>query len=507
MNEEEKEWDKFLRNLTLLSKLLKGKASPEDRETLANEELCDNLKLGIAHLDKQARRLDFFENLTLLLNGQVTPKSKEALAGEEFCDDLKIHITQLYEQTYRLDLFSDDFNLSDFISHNVEFPLERLKEQMEKTWLKDKLTIGFMGHFASGKTTALNLLFDEAFQVDKHENTALATYLTYGSKDDIVTIVDKAGLSQELPLEQCFILDYSNGVKDFPFARIFNYMVKENNAKILKNITIIDTPGLFSTTTGHSLPAMNVVASCDVIFWFCNISANLGDDVVKVLAESLRGKPIYVIFTFIDARGTTSAGVDSSIKTNIVNLKKKGIDVKGYLTLGKKEEARSKFKNDAIQLLESMSKEYDVYLPGAHIAATVDFLEDFLIKCRSNHAEQIAKLDKETDDQIDAYRASSRTFVTEWNNIKSRFNNMIDTFNDRCSGAVFCGGAAGALANNVNRVMDSLNGMIQAYNNMDEQKLVDFGNGVSRMQLCQYKLDEISKILSAVKKLKEYLNK
>ena len=39
-----------------------------------------------------------------------------------------------------------------------------------------------------------------------------------------------------------------------------------------------------------------------------------------------------------------------------------------------------------------------------------------------------------------------------------------------------------------------------------EQKLVDFGNGVARMQLFQYKLNEISDILSNVKKLKELLN-
>lgn len=451
-------------------------------------------------------KIKFLKDLTLLLKGQVTPKSKETLAGEEFCDNLKLNITQLYEQTHRLDLFSDDFNLSDFISCHVEFPLDRLKEQMEKTWLKDKLTIGFMGHFATGKTTALNLLFDESFQVNRHENTALATYLTYGSKEDVVAIVDKAGLSQELTLEQCSILDYSNGVRDFPFARIFNYMVKENNANILKDITIIDTPGLFSTSTGHSAPTMNVVSSCDAIFWFINITASLSHDDVKILTESLQGKPIYAIFTFVDARGTTPAGVDSSIKDIIAKLKKEKIDVKGYLTLGKKDEARIKFKYDAIKLLKNMSKEYEVYLPGNHISAAIDFLEGFLVKCQSNHTEQIAKLDKETDDLIDAYRASSRTFITECNNSTSRFNNMVDTFNNRCNGAMFCGGASDALVNNINSISSSLNSMMRAYNNMDEQKLIGFGNGVACMQLYQYKLDEISKILSVVKKLKEYLN-
>lgn len=453
----------------------------------------------------EEKKLQFLDELTSLLKGQVTAKSKEALDGEEFCDSLKQHITQLYEQTHRLDLFSDDFNFSEFISRHVDYPLERLKEQMEKTWLKDKLTIGLMGHFNTGKTTALNLLFDEAFQVNRHENTALATYLTFGSKQDVVTIVDKAGLSQELTLDQCSILDYSAGVKDFPFARIFNYMVKENSAKLLKELTIIDTPGLFAST-GHSAPSMSVVSSCDAIFWFINITSSLTADDLNVLKGSLQGKPVYIVFTFVDAIGTTPEGVNSSIKSIVTKLKNEGIDYKGYLTLGKREVARTKFKNDALSLLKSLSDEYEVYLPGSHISAAIDFLEDFLVKCQQHYTEQIGKLDKETDDLVDAYRASSRTFITECNNSTSRFNNMIDTFNERCNGATFCGGAAGALCNNINSISSSLNAMMRAYNNMDEQKLVDFGNGVARMQLFQYKLNEISDILSNVKKLKELLN-
>lgn len=451
------------------------------------------------------KKLQFLDELISLLKGQVTPKSKETLDGEEFCDSLKQHITQLYEQTHRLDLFSDNFNYSEFISRHVNYPLERLKEQMEKTWLKDKLTIGLMGHFNTGKTTALNLLFDEAFQVNRHENTALATYLTYGSKQDIVTIVDKSGLSQELTLEQCSILDYSTGVKDFPFARIFNYMVKENDAKLLKELTIIDTPGLFAST-GHSAPSMSVVSSCDAILWFINITSSLTNDDLKVLKESLQGKPVFIVFTFIDAIGTTPDGVNSSIKSIVTKLKNEEIDYKGYLTLGKREVARTKFKNDALNLLKRMSDEYEVYLPGSHISAAIDFLEDFLVKCQKHYTEQISKLDKETDDLQDAYRSSTRMFVTEYKNCQNRFKNMIDTFSSRCAPAMFCGGASSAIMNNMQSVAQSLGNIADAYNNMDEQKLVDFGNGVARMQLFQYKLNVISDILSNVKKLKELLN-
>lgn len=451
------------------------------------------------------KKLQFLEELTTLLKGQVAPKSKETLEEEAFCDSLKLHITQLYEQTHRLDLFSDEFNYSEFIASNIDSPLERLKEQIEKTWLKDKLTVGFMGHFSTGKTTALNLLFDESFQVNRHENTAIATYLTYGSKQNVVTIVDRAGQSQELTLDQCSILDYSKGIMGFPFARIFNYMVKENSAKLLEDITIIDTPGLFSKKIGHSAPTMNVISSCDTVFWFLNITKSLSDDDIRVMKESLQGKPVYVVFSFTDAIGTNQFQVESSIKSIVSKLKEKQIDYKGHLMLGGEAETQSRFKKEALILLKKMSDEYEVYSPGGHISASIDFLENFLVQCQANHTKQIGKLDKETDDLLDAYRASSRSFITECNNCTCRFNNMVDTFNTRCAGAMFCGGAEDALRNNINSISNSLNGMVRAYNNMNEEKLVDFGKGVARMQLYQYNLDKISEILSEVKKLKEYL--
>ena len=195
-------------------------------------------------------RLEFFDELTSLLKGNVKPKSEDTINGEAFCDALKVQITKLLEETHKLDILSDDFNLSSFISENVDYPIERMKEQMEKTWLRDKLTIGLMGHFSTGKTTALNLLFGETFQTDKHENTALATYLTFGKNTNVMTLVDKSGQSQELSLEQCKIFDYSKGgVMDFPFARIFDYTVKENYNSLLKEltITVLLSDGTFRT--------------------------------------------------------------------------------------------------------------------------------------------------------------------------------------------------------------------------------------------------------------------
>lgn len=450
-------------------------------------------------------KLNFYEQLTELLKGNVKPKSEEVINGEESCDSLKRAITAYFEETHKLDIFSDEFNLREFLAEHVDFPIERMKEQMEKTWLRDKLTIGLMGHFSTGKTTALNLLFGESFQTNSHENTALATYLTQGTRTNIVTIVDRAGQSQDLTVQQCKLLDYANGVEDFPFARIFSYIVKENNSKALQALTIIDTPGLFSTSSGHSAPTLNVVSSCDAIFWFINITDSASKEDIKSIKDYVGGLPLYLVFSYVDARGTTPQKVESSISEILSKIKNSEINYKGCLKLGKREATQQQFKSEAHKLLEKLSNEHHAYIPGAHIIEVINFLEGFLTKCKSQFAESFTELDNETDNLLADYKSSSRTFVTEYNNSTSRFNNMIDTFNNRCNGATFCGGAANALCNNINSIAESLNKMGRAYNNINESKLVDFGNGVARMNMLQYKLDRLSEILSKLTELKEAL--
>lgn len=451
-------------------------------------------------------KLQFFDELTALLKGRVKPKSEDVINGENFCDALKMRITRICEKTYKLGLFGDDSNFTSYIAENVNTPLERMKVQMEKTWLRDKLTIGLMGHFSTGKTTALNLLFGENFQTDNHENTALATYLTYGSRTNVITLVDKSEQSQELTLDEFGIFDYDKGVSDFPFARIFNYAVKENDNLLLKELTMIDTPGLFSTQTGHSEPTKNVVSNCDIIFWFINIAKYLPDADLKFLKESLGCKPVYIIFSFTDARGTVPCKVKASIDKILLQIKRQGIDCKGYLTLGKKEEIKRQFQREAHGVLNKLVEEYTTYDPYRHVMNVVQIHKKVLTDAKQVYTESMGEIDTQTDKLLADYKASMREFETEVNNCVSRFNNIVDTFNDRCKEATFCGGASGALCNNLKSIQRSLHDMIGAYNAMDESKLIQYGDGVSKMNLDNSRLHDISEVLSDIIKLENDLN-
>ena len=52
---------------------------------------------------------------------------------------------------------------------------------------------------------------------------------------------------------------------------------------------------------------------------------------------------------------------------------------------------------------------------------------------------------------------------------------MIDTFNNRCSSSLFCGGASEALSTNINHIATSINEMGKAFAAIDDKDLVALG--------------------------------
>lgn len=446
----------------------------------------------------EEKKILFLERLTKLLNGAIKEKSQNILENEEFCDALKQQLSRIMEEIYKLDFLSDDFDLGSFVYNNINNPIERMKEQMDKPWLKNKLTIGLMGHFNAGKTTALNLIFDENFATEKRENTALATYLVNGENTEMLTVVDKGGKSQEISVEDSSLFDFQAGIRNFPFARIFEYVVKESKNNLLNHITFIDTPGL-NATNEHSEPTIRVIPNCDVIFWFINLTGSSPKDDMNFINSNIKKKPIFLILSYADA----VQSLEASIKTVCDTFKKAKIEIKGYFLLGKKPDFQQKFKSSITKEINNIVNEIDVYNPYSHIYAIMCNLEELLVGCQKELTDRFNELDRETDKISDTYQSSQAKFSTAWNNCSNRMNNTISTFNDRCSSAMFCGGASGAIANNLNSIISSLRDMGEAYEAIDASKLIEFGQQVQGMNVLKNKIDSASELLKEIQKLKK----
>ena len=131
----------------------------------------------------------FYAKLKEVFSTPNDVKTEEQINLEENINNL-IHIVKgLLERAYKLNVYSEDEPLQA-LQYIVEESLKRYVELESKPWLKDKLTVGFLGHMNSGKTTALNCLFGETFPTSNNECTALATSLSYGNNISDIKIVD-----------------------------------------------------------------------------------------------------------------------------------------------------------------------------------------------------------------------------------------------------------------------------------------------------------------------------
>lgn len=445
------------------------------------------------------KKILFLERLTRLLNGAIKEKNQSAIESEKFCEALKWKISRIMEEIYKLDYLSDDFELSSFVSSHIVAPIERMKEQMDKPWLKDKLTIGLLGHFSAGKTTALNLIFDEKFATHKHENTALATYLVSGNNTEVLTVVDKGGKSQEISVEDSSLFDYSTaGFSNFPFARIFEYVVKESKNRLLSQLTFIDTPGL-GASNEHSEPSIRVIPNCDAIFWFIKLGGSVEAKDLKFIKENINDKALFIIFSFVDEVENR----EESISVAIQQFKDFEIDVKDYFLLGRRREIQDEFKKHITYSIKNIANSYEVYNPDTHLYTTLCNMEELLVNFQKVLTQEINKLDKETDKISDTYMSSRSQFATAWNNCTNRINNTIDTFNQRCCDAMFCGGASGAIANNLKSIVNSLKNIEEAYDEIDASKLVEYGQQIAAMGQLQSKNERASELIKEIQETKK----
>lgn len=439
----------------------------------------------------------FLNRLVSLLNSDVRIKTKEAIDAEESCEALKWELTRCIEETLKIGAFPEDFVIASFLSTHVNAPVDLMKEQIEKPWLKDKFTIGLMGHFNVGKTTALNLILDEHLPTKDDENTALAAYLIHGLSSQM-SIVTKSGQSLVLSEDDSKALDYAYGKKKFPFARIFNYIVKENPSKLLDSLTLIDTPGL-GKNLGHSEPTLDALNSCDGVIWFINITNSFEDSDVKFIAKNIGDKTLYVVLSFVD----DARFPDKAIQVIKDRFDKQNVKVEAFFQLGYGAEIKDQFSKEIRKVLATAAQKHESYNPYAHIYGVIQFVEKCLVDFKAYVTGKFNELDRETDRLLDDYQRSRQTFVTEFNTCCQIMSNVVSTFNNRCAGAAFCGGASGAICNLLNSYQQSFNRMSSADDAVDPQKLVDFGNGTSRMSLLDYRSKQAAEVIERIQKLKK----
>ena len=190
-----------------------------------------------------------------------------------------------------------------------------------------------------------------------------------------------------------------------------------------------------------------------------------------------------MIFTFADTVRNINDVVEHLLKTAQEN----GIEIKGHFIYGRDSDMQSSFIEEFKSIANALSSQYDKYIPMAHIYGVTNNFYNLLTESQ--------KEIKQAKAILNTYISSQKTCSVEWANVKNRCTNMINTFNNRCAGSTFCGGAEHALSTDINHMISSLNQLMDAYSAINADNLVNYGQLVSYIN----DLEEKEKAIESLK--------
>ena len=189
-----------------------------------------------------------------------------------------------------------------FISQEEKEALLKNSNDMEylnETW-RNPLRVVLMGEVKAGKSTLLNAIVGEELSpVGVTETTAVIMEIAHGVEKEAM-ILKKEGTSEKMDIEMLYqVLEENRTNPDF-YAEI--EMIKLHYPlKTLKEIRIVDTPGMETITAANQETTKNFIQKADVILWVLS-AHHLGqvgiDEEIMEVAE--HGKPIIMLINRID---------------------------------------------------------------------------------------------------------------------------------------------------------------------------------------------------------------
>lgn len=197
------------------------------------------------------------------------------------------------------------FNIDEILSANEEN-------------LTSPLKVVILGEVKAGKSTLVNALVGKKVSyTNVVEATSSILEIKYSSNENI-ELKKKDGTSEKvnslIVLDE--LIDSNRNNQDF-FDEIEKILIELKMSR-LKEITIVDTPGLNTITDENEKRTYNYIANADVILWVLNVHHLGQSDVSDKVDEILDyGKPIVCIVNRIDEVGADVESIISYVKNEM----------------------------------------------------------------------------------------------------------------------------------------------------------------------------------------------
>lgn len=178
--------------------------------------------------------------------------------------------------------------------------IDKIIESNQKN-MYNPLKVVVLGEVKAGKSTLVNALIERKVSyTNVVEATASILEIKYSDEESILIYKKNKEIDKLNSLNELDILVNEKREDQQFFENISKIQVNVNTNR-LKEITLIDTPGLNTVTVENEERTNNYIANADVILWVLN-SHHLGQsDVSEKIEQILEyGKPIICVLNRID---------------------------------------------------------------------------------------------------------------------------------------------------------------------------------------------------------------
>ncbi|MCG7339642.1 dynamin family protein [Staphylococcus sp. ACRSN] len=188
---------------------------------------------------------------------------------------------------------------------NNERLVHIINQVIKKVYL-EQYTATFVGHFSAGKSTLINLLFEESILPSSPVPTT--------SNTAIVTVTDENGIIANLNNKQYTNLTNYDEVKQMNRENfdVESVEIKYNSSKFNHGFTLQDTPGVDSNVSTHQSSTEEFMYTSNVLFYtvdYNHVQSALNFQFMKRLNQA--NVPVVFVINQIDKHNETEISFDT----------------------------------------------------------------------------------------------------------------------------------------------------------------------------------------------------
>lgn len=394
---------------------------------------------------------------------------------------------------FRNDLipFLDNLNLFtiDFIN-SVDEIFRRWYSLELNPWLKEKCIVGLMGGYSVGKSTLMNVLLGNTDELPTGINpvTSLPTYIAYG-RNSKHYIIDKDQNMRVIPSDLFAKFSHEES-ENFPFRKIFEHTVLYKNYDFLNKMSFLDTPGITADSPYDFQTTADAASKCDIVLWLVKAPAGaITKFEIDFMKQYLSGKKLYLVITYADR----VADVGKIMNVISQQLSNEAIKVENMFLFATRTTPRVDVNKNTDAMYHMFQYEASIHKkfhPQALLEEQLAFVKKTLDKRFKETNDEKRKAENACREYEQEITRIHNSLIDNTNAVKYIIDTMCDTINERCAGAMFCGGASSQLIDNFNEEVRRFNAMVQSLNNFDPDQMVSYGQLSSYLDRLKELVDE-----------------